>query len=198
MKTLSTIALAAIVAASLTSCNQKAALANKIEGTWTGTPERIADASAAYSTLVKTFEFNVSDSGESGTLVITALIDVENTIPGTSANVQPLAVSAAATATVTGQWEAVDDDEVIVTIDPSTLTINLDPSAVLLNYNTVDDTSSSDLTQLKPQAAAIVGRQVNAAVSSNIMGITKIDDIKVTKNILECEIGKADVTLRRP
>ena len=182
---------------SLASCNEKASLANKIEGTWTGTPERIADSSAAYSTMVKTYEFNVSDTGEGGSLVISALIDVENTVAGTDATSQPIAVSAAATATVTAQWEAVDDDEIIVHIDPSTLTINVDPSAVSLDYNSITDSSSSDLTELKPQAAAIIGRQVNAAVSSNIMGLTKIDDIKITNNILECEIDKTDISLRR-
>ncbi len=185
------------MAATFSSCNERASLATKIEGTWTGTPERIADASTAYSTMIKTYEFNVSDTGEGGTLVITALIDVENTVPGTAAEVQPIAVSAAATATVTAQWEAIDDDEIIVHIDPSSLTINVDPSAVTLNYNAVDDSSSSALSELKPQAAAIIGRQVNAAVSSNIMGITKIDDIKIANNILECEIGKTDVSLRR-
>lgn len=198
MKYLSVLAASALVCAALSSCNEKARLAGEVEGVWSGSPERIADASAAYSSMVKTFDFQVDDSGEGGTVIITALIDVQNTVPSDGDIVQPIEVSAAATATVTGTWRAIDDDEMLISLDAASTQINVDPKAVQLNYNVLDSESAPDTSTLKPAAAAVIGRQVSAAVTSNILTINKIDDIKVHDNtLMECEINDHDNTLHR-
>lgn len=191
-------ALTVAAAVSLSSCNSKSRLAKEIEGVWAGNPERIADRDAAYSTMIKTFEFQVDDSGTGGTVIITALIDVQNSVPQSPQLVQPIEVSAAATASVTGSWKAVDDDDVIITLDTATKQVKVDPDAVTLNYDVLDGDSAPDVTPLKSAAATVVDRQVNDAVTANILNINKIDDIKVHDKVtMECEINDRDLTLRR-
>lgn len=184
--------------ATLTGCNEKSKLANKVEGVWSGNPERVDDTTAAYSTVIKTFDFQVNDTGEGGTVVVTALIDVQNSMTGGAAAVQPIELSAAATASVTGSWQAVDDDEIVITLDAQSAQVNVDPDAVRLDYSNVTGESAPETTSMRPAAAAIVGRQVNAVLTSNILTISKLDDIKVHNGtVMECEINDKDVTLRR-
>lgn len=184
--------------ATLTGCNEKSKLANKVEGVWSGNPERVDDTTAAYSTVIKTFDFQVDDTGEGGTVVVTALIDVQNSVTGGAAAVQPIELSAAATASVTGSWQAVDDDEIVISLDAQSAQVNVDPDAVRLDYSNVTDESASETTSMRPAAAAIVGRQVNAVLTSNILTISNLDDIKVHNGtVMECEINDKDVTMRR-
>lgn len=184
--------------ATLTGCNEKSKLANKVEGVWSGNPERVDDTTAAYSTVIKTFDFQVDDTGEGGTVVVTALIDVQNSMTGGIGTVQPIELSAAATASVTGSWQAIDDDEIVITLDAQSAQVNVDPDAVRLDYSNVSGESAPETTSMRPAAAAVVGRQVNAVLTRNILTINKLDDIKVHNGtVMECEIDDTDVTLRR-
>lgn len=188
----------AVTAAAMTSCDGKSHLAKEVEGMWSGNPEQIAGNTAASSTMIRTFDFKVDDTGKGGTVVISALIDVQNTVSQSAGTVRPIEISAAASASATGSWHAADDDEIIIALDPKSAVINVDPDAIRLDYNVLDSESAPDMTALRPGASAIIGRQVNTAVTQYILSITKLDDIKVHDNtILECEIGDSDVTMRR-
>lgn len=196
MKKILMMALPLLTAVVLGACDEKSRLAADVEGTWTGAPERIFVSDAATSSVTRVITFTRGDKDSPSTVSIDAMFAVEMPLPATDSIVQPISVTAAGTATVEGTWQAIDDDEIAVVLDRSTLKVNVDPDAVTLSAGPLT-TPESAVGALKPAVALEVQHHITKAMNESIHEFNKIDDIKIKNNIMSCEVGKKDLTFHR-
>lgn len=201
MKTLlKTTAIAALLLG-FTSCNERAKLADTLTGDWTANPERITTSDAkATTTVSRALTFMTDESSDTGGYVEGGV--TFSIMTGTrllAADVQPISVTARGTATISGRWEAVDDDEVMVTWDYTTLAVNVDPTAVDLDYDIVTGADSTAYETLRPQAVKIITGTMTQALQTEVFNYGKIDDIDFHDNnsSMSVEIGKTDLTFRK-
>ncbi|MBD5226376.1 MAG: hypothetical protein HDS68_10530 [Bacteroidales bacterium] len=179
----------------LTSCDSSEKLANSIQGEWTGNTERILDTGAAKATAVRVMSFSKGSTSTEGNVTMSAMITVENTMPFNDSIQTPLTITATGIAMITGVYQAKDDDELIISLDATSLSTDVDPEGVQMNYNVMTGEDSSVATKLKPAAVVLATQQINRAAQNMFTDINKIDDIKVKGNLMKCEIGKSDKDL---
>ena len=175
----------------MTACDTKAKLAESVQGKWTGNPEKMLDTGAASASMVRTLEFT------EGSVTMTAMITVENTMQSNDSIVTPLQITASGVATITGVYQAKDDDELTISLDATSMNVNVDPDAVKLNYNIATATSAPLVEKLKPGAAILATQQINRAAQNAFSNITEIDDIKIEGSIMRCEINHTDLTFTK-
>lgn len=197
----SIIAVALVSMASVfTSCESKTKLAKQIEGSWTATPERLSDDNVVSATAVRIFDFlpDTSTPVTNGQLVMSSMITITNaaTNPGDSI-MQHYEMTATGVATVTGSWTAIDDDEVMVNVDPSTLNVRVDPEGVEINVNAITGQTVSVPDSLKPAFAESIRAQIRVLVEKQFFGFSKIDDISIKDDFMKMEINHHDYSLRR-
>lgn len=185
------------IALLLGSCDDKAKLAEAVQGEWTGNPEKILDTGAADASMVRVLEFTPGSSATEGNVTMTAMITVENTMPFNDSIVTPLQISASGTATITGVYQAKDDDELLISLDVTSMSVSVDPEAVSLNYNVLSQNSAASVDQLKPGAAVLATQQINRAAQNAFSNITQIDDIRIRGNVMSCEINKRDLVFSK-
>lgn len=185
------------MAVMFTSCDSKQKLSENMKGIWAGAPEQLADTGAAKATVVRTMEFTPTGEAGQGSVTLTAYVTVENTMPANDSIVTPLTITASGTATITGLYQAKDDDEMLLNLDGSSMTVNVDPEAVQLNYDILTGDSAPQLASLKPAAAVLASQQINHAARKVFFNLTEIDDIKIHNDIMDCELGHQDLTFRR-
>lgn len=189
----------ALAAASLlfSSCDNKEKLSKALNGVWAGAPEQITDTGAAKASMIRSFEFTPTGNSGEGNVTMTVFITVENTMPASDSIVTPLTITATGSATLTGVYQATDDDEIKVNLDASLPTVDVDPDAVQLNYNVLTDASASNVSALKSGAEILVRQQISHAAQKVFSDLTEIDDIKISRNLMSCEINQKDLTFRR-
>ncbi len=198
MKSLSLLVCAAAVCGvALTSCNSRAKLAQSIQGEWTSNPEKLLDTGAAQATAVRVLEFTRGTTDTEGSITMSALVTVENTMPFNDSIQTPLTISASGTATITGVYQAKDDDELMISLDATSMSTQVDPEGVVLNYNVATEESGAAAAKLKPAAVILATQQINRAAQNLFTNVHEIDDIKVTGNLMKCEIGHKDLVFSR-
>lgn len=198
MKQFLTLIGGAILAgAMLTGCDSRARLAESVQGTWTGNPEKLLDTGAATASMVRMMEFTRGATDREGTVTMTALITVENTMQFNDSLVTPLQITASGNATITGVYQAKDDDELMISLDATSMTVNVDPDGVQLNYNVLSEESKPIVEKLRPGAAVLATQQITRAAQNAFTNISKIDDIHVNGNLMSCEIGHSDLMFSR-
>lgn len=197
MKKLTTALLALSGLIMLNSCDSRQKLSEKLQGIWGGAPEMLTDTGAARASMVRMMEFSSTGTSGEGNITLTAIITVDNTMPTNDSIVVPLTISATGTATITGVYQAKDDDDLMINLDASSLTVNVDPDGVRLNYAVLDGESGSQAAKLKPAAAMLASQQIDRAARSVFFNLSEIEDIKIDKDLLQCEIGHKDLTFRR-
>ncbi len=181
----------------MTACDTKAKLAESVQGKWTGNPEKMLDTGAASASMVRTLEFTKGAADTEGSVTMTAMITVENTMQSNDSIVTPLQITASGVATITGVYQAKDDDELTISLDATSMNVNVDPDAVKLNYNIATATSAPLVEKLKPGAAILATQQINRAAQNAFSNITEIDDIKIEGPIMRCEINHTDLTFTK-
>jgi len=181
----------------MTACDTKAKLAESVQGKWTGNPEKMLDTGAASASMVRTLEFTKGAADTEGSVTMTAMITVENTMQSNDSIVTPLQITASGVATITGVYQAKDDDELTISLDATSMNVNVDPDAVKLNYNIATATSAPLVEKLKPGAAILATQQINRAAQNAFSNITEIDDIKIEVSIMRCEINHTDLTFTK-
>ncbi len=181
----------------MTACDTKAKLAESVQGKWTGNPEKMLDTGAASASMVRTLEFTKGAADTEGSVTMTAMITVENTMQSNDSIVTPLQITASGVATITGVYQAKDDDELTISLDATSMNVNVDPDAVKLNYNIATATSAPLVEKLKPGAAILATQQINRAAQNAFSNITEIDDIKIEGSIMHCEINHTDLTFTK-
>ena len=181
----------------MTACDTKAKLAESVQGKWTGNPEKMLDTGAASASMVRTLEFTKGAADTEGSVTMTAMITVENTMQSNDSIVTPLQITASGVATITGVYQAKDDDELTISLDATSMNVNVDPDAVKLNYNIATATSAPLVEKLKPGAAILATQQINRAAQNAFSNITEIDDIKIEGSIMRCEINHTYLTFTK-
>ena len=181
----------------MTACDTKAKLAESVQGKWTGNPEKMLETGAASASMVRTLEFTNCAADTEGSVTMTAMITVENTMQSNDSIVTPLQITASGVATITGVYQAKDDDELTISLDATSMNVNVDPDAVKLNYNIATATSAPLVEKLKPGAAILATQQINRAAQNAFSNITEIDDIKIEGSIMRCEINHTDLTFTK-
>ena len=181
----------------MTACDTNAKLAESVQGKWTGNPEKMLDTGAASASMVRTLEFTKGAADTEGSVTMTAMITVENTMQSNDSIVTPLQITASGVATITGVYQAQDDGELTISLDATSMNVNVDPDAVKLNYNIATATSAPLVEKLKPGAAILATQQINRAAQNAFSNITEIDDIKIEGSIMRCEINHTDLTFTK-
>lgn len=204
MKIRSSLVAIAVVsmAALFTSCESKTKLAKSIEGSWTATPERLADDDAVSATSVRIFDFlpDTTTPVTNGQLVMSSMVTITTAADNsgdTDGIMQHYTVSASGVATVTGTWTVIDDDEVRIDVDPSSLTVKVDPQGVEVNVNAITSQTVSVPDSIKPAFAESVKAQIRRLVEKQFFDVSKIDDIEIKDEFMTMEINKRDYSLRR-
>lgn len=204
MKIRSSLVAIAVVsmAALFTSCESKTKLAKSIEGSWTATPERLADDDAVSATSVRIFDFlpDTTTPVTNGQLVMSSMVTITTAADNSGdadGIMQHYTVSASGVATVTGTWTVIDDDEVRIDVDPSSLTVKVDPQGVEVNVNAITSQTVSVPDSIKPVFAESVKAQIRRLVEKQFFDVSKIDDIEIKDEFMTMEINKRDYSLRR-
>ena len=188
---------AALLMTGLASCDSKQTLAKEINGSWSASPDRIADTEAMSTCIVRIVDFDKAPSQAGGDMILSGLVSVSSQLPVSESVQQPVSLTAGGVASIRRTWLAHDDDEIVVVLDPETFTVNVDSSAVVLTTDILTGDDAPDLALLKPSAVAMVRQQITQAAQTDFFSIHKIDDIKIHDNMMSCEINDRDITLRR-
>lgn len=198
MKAIALLFTALATSLCIQSCSESARLAGKVEGSWSGAPERLADNQSGSATVVESFTFMPNEAiKHGGNISISSMVSVTGAIDASQGVEQPFSLSAAASATVSGTWQAIDDDEIAFNIDISTLNVDVDPEAVALSMNMLSSNTSAATDSLKPQVAQHVKNLVTIALQNKYMAFKHIDDVKLKGNTLKYEIADHDYVMSR-
>lgn len=196
------LSLAAIAGAIIfvTACDSPGRLASKIEGTWSGMPQRITTDQPGEATYMPMYTFERDNSRPEGRIVLAAEVSVMLPVdaPVDSLGAAPISATANAQATVSGIWTATDDDEIKIAFDPTTLVITMNPE---LTYSVADVFTSTDTDEsVKPSAAVMraFSEQIRRDMNTVIAAHYELDDIEFrSDNMLTCELQKRHITLSR-
>ncbi|MDE6491262.1 MAG: hypothetical protein K2L49_08915 [Muribaculaceae bacterium] len=179
----------------LTACNPEAKLAKDLEGSWTGAPEKLADDANTSATCIPVYTFVRSENESGGTVTIDALISTAgNTASGAIGQVS---LSASGKATVNGKWRATDDDEIFISLEPTSLQVSVDPEAVEMAFSPLSGNDQPAVDSLKPAMIPVIRTLMTTAMQRKLVELNKIDDIKIKNDIMTCEIGKRDLSFHR-
>lgn len=181
---------AAICGLAVTSCDNRA----KIEGSWESSPVKLELAGTATSSATLCYTFN-----QDGSMTLTSDINLTEPMNRQADGVlMEYQASVAATASIQGTWQYAPDenDEVIITLDNNSFSINVDPAAVTFSQNVLDGAQTPEVETMKQQAVERYQTMLTPAMKAYFGGCVKLDDIKVDKNFLNCEIGDKDYILR--
>lgn len=185
----------------VTSCSKT----DRIGGLWQGTPERIHNlpsASDATSTISIDFGPRESAKGE-GDVVLSAVIEIQQPLvglPDTEAMQAPMQASVTATAQIEGKYiaEERDDDDLLLSLDPTTMTVTVDPAGVMLSENLLTGTDRSTLDSLTAATAERWRVLLTPIVRERFYSYRKIEDVKVHhSDMMSCEVADRDLTFRR-
>lgn len=174
----------------------------ELPGAWEAAPERIMipDASDATSTLTLDFA-PVENRKTPGQVSLSAVIELHQAATSSDPAVeQPWMVSVSATASAQGTYvyEEGEDDDVLITIDPSTFNVVVDPDGVVYDSNVLTGTDSSALDSLTAETASRWRVLIAGAVRDQFNRYRRLGDIKVHHGeLLSAEIDDRDCTFRK-
>lgn len=182
----------------LTSCDESARLAKSIAGTWSGAPEQLVNEVGMQATMVETVAFECDSTSRGGGVVISSMVSVTQSIPSDSALVEPFSMTASVKSYIMGKWQAIDDDEVMVQLDPTSMVVDVDPDAVILTANVLTGATASGTETLKSHAIELVKSKLTVALQSHYFAMRHLDDVKVKDgSTLKFEVGKTDYVFMR-
>lgn len=187
---------AVVLGLTMVSCDTAMSLAKDVNGTWAGGVDRIlGDAlnSDVFSTY--TFTYDAASAKAGGDIVINATLAGnynDNVVVGeTPSNVS---VTVAGTSSISGTWTAIDDDEIVITLNPSTLKVSLDPAAQTLTSSAVLTAEAIDT--LKPNLLSMIKDRMAYDLRIKYSSPIHMDDVKVKGGkTLEYEVNDIDYTL---
>lgn len=176
----------------LSSCDNRV----NIQGEWQSSAIKLELPNTATSTATMSYTFN-SD----GSVTLASEINITEPLsPITidNSNIEPYMASVSATSSISGTWQYAKDenDEVVIVFDDNTFQLNIDPEAVEISVNETTDTEVPTNVDMK---AAVVQRYkalLTPEMKATYTRFSRLDDIKVDKNFLNCEISDHDYIFR--
>lgn len=199
MKTFTTAffsVLAVLLAVStVSSCSR----VHNVEGSWQASPARMQIPGASDATATVTLDFGPAENG-AGAVTVSAVINVQQAVtPDAPAVEMPWMQTIAATASMTGRYmpKEHDDDDILLSLDPSTLTVNVDPSGISYNEDMLSGMDSAAVDSLTSATVDHWRVLITNAIRGEFDRYTTIDDVKIHHGeIMSAEIDDHDVTLR--
>ncbi len=180
------------------SCDSEGRLAKQLAGTWVGTPENFTDHSAITASVIDTYEFmpDTCTSGptHAGPLTIAGMISTSTQVIGDGA--EPIEVSTAARSTIAGSWTVVDDDEILIRLDPATLSIMVDPEDVAVSTNPLSPENIS-IDSLRTSMSSTISTGLRQALMTRYASMMHLDDVEIKGQLMKIEINDIDYTLTR-
>lgn len=200
---LKTLLYGTLVAAAFTSCSNE----DDIEGTWTGTPQKLSPASAesvtgplVNSRVVTTLTFTpqANDSID-GTVQFSSTVSAQDEINennGVSLDV-PYEVSVSAITTASGTYKFVDDDDIAIFLDDNSIEVSMDPQAVKFTSNVMDGQQHPEIENLRTGQFWRFKTDILSNMRFEYSRYHRLSDVKVKDNILSVEIDDRDYSFRR-
>ncbi|MBD5260342.1 MAG: hypothetical protein HDR89_00730 [Bacteroides sp.] len=190
----------AALAAGLTACNEEEKLAKDVAGAWSTDQQTLFNNAQGQATGGDVFTFEVDPKTKKGGIVNVATnISLSRASDALTPANQPFSVSVAALASVSGRWEAIDDDEIRIDFDANTLKVTVDPEAVALVANPLSGTSQAEVDSLRPQMAQFYQTELMNTMSARYSSFSKLDDVKLRNSgkTLKFEASDIDYILQR-
>lgn len=184
----------------LTACNEKEKLAKDVAGTWSTTQMTFFNDAQGQASGGDVITFEIDSENKTGGVVnVASTISLSRGADALTPADQPYSLSVAAMASVSGRWEAIDDDEIRIDFDANTLKVSVDPEAVALIANPLSGASQSEVDSLRPQMAQFYQTELTNAMRVRYSTFTKLDDVKTHNNgqTLKFEAAKVDYILQR-
>lgn len=184
------ILMAAACIIGMSSCDNR----ENIQGEWQSSAIKLDLPNTATSTATMQYVFN-SD----GSVTLSSEINItEPLTPVTIDNTVPYMASVSATSSISGIWQYAknENDEVVISFDDSTFQLNIDPEAVEISVNETTDTELPSTIDMKAAAIKRYTALLTPEMKSTYTKFSRIDDIKVDKNFLNCEIADRDYVFR--
>lgn len=179
----------------LVSCENKEGLTKKVAGTWQSVPEEVVNTDSINVSMIKSIEFAPEQEAE-GTLVVSAMISIEKYMKGNDSIVTPLTINAAAVASVTGKYEAISYDKIVLQPDPTTLSFSVDSAAVKYNYDILTADAIPVTSTLTPTLIDEFQRYLTPIVKENLSRRDTLTNVKVKNSLMEIHTGGEKLTLR--
>lgn len=217
IKFLTTVALVAVLG--LSSCNGgDAKLAGELAGTWKGNTamvmkdkmdkpdkedkhkggdrDKAPRGDGGEMTCTPTLTFVKTDGTNGGTLNISADYTVSRGVETTSITT-PVKATVNGNVKASGTWTVKDDDEVIVTLDPSNTVVNIDTTSLALSYAKLTDAPQDSLNTIKGRVAANITDVIKPMIATRVQKMRKFDDVKITGNTMTLEAGHNKMTFTK-
>ncbi|MDE5725124.1 MAG: hypothetical protein K2L91_01015 [Duncaniella sp.] len=183
-----------------TSCDNNARLAGQLTGVWAGTPESFTDRSAITASIIDTFDFQpdtcVGRGCHAGPLLITGMVTTSTQVVGDNSLIEPINISTAAHTTISGSWTVIDDDELLIRLNPATLKVSIDPRDVAVNTNPYNP-EAVKTDSLAPALSASIEAGLRHALLSRYASMTHFDDVEIKGQLMKYELNDIDHTLTR-
>lgn len=195
------IGLGLIIGASgLASCSKT----SDFLGVWTSTtPEDITTsvpAASSATSLVSISFVEGTGKNDGGSVALTSIINVNQPVTGSPMSMnQPYEVNVAATASLGGTWiyEEGSDDDLLLSLDLSTLKVNVDNNGVTFTQNMLTGAQQPQIDSLTTVTAELWKNQLTQAMTKEFSRFKKLDDVKVHKGqVLTFEIQNPELTLQ--
>lgn len=173
---------------------------DQLPGLWQGTPERLNTIpSAAYATSAMSLDFGPRTDKHSGNVIVSTVIDVTQSVDGLSQTIlEPFEATVTATAQISGRYTWKDDDELLLALDGSTMTVSVDPAGVTFSENILTGTERPVLDSLTTATVNRWKAEITGAASEQFARFAAIDDVSIHHgDIMSCEAGHRDYTFRR-
>ena len=206
------LVLGALVSVGIVSCDESAKLASQAEGVWSGTTTVLSKKDhhkdkhhanapqplgAKVNSIKPSFTFTPDASVKNGgKLSFSGVYSVSQPVSSQSVEV-PFDATADIKVSANGTWMAKDDDEIIVTIDTSSVNTTIDPASVSLGYAVLTDKPVAELDSLKAQILPNIDASFTQEVRNRVTSLHKLDDIKIQGTTMTLEIGETDFTLNK-
>lgn len=192
MKKFLSIALAAILLVGIQSCSD-----NGLAGSWLGASTRINIGGKADTQFTPKLTFVPGENDSEGSITINSDITVLDILPSNDSLVAPYEISLIGTAQIKGTYRMVDDDEIIISLDNSTLNVNIDAKDVRFDESRFTQRAIPDqISDQAPQIARRYASRIQHTLGVEILQYSRLDDVKIDKDLLMCEINDRDTSFR--
>ncbi len=187
----------------LGSCDDASYLAKNIEGTWSGAPARVPVRSDFDITATDTYNFTRDQGTKGGNVIITSMLSAQVPMAQSDSAMAGYNISAAATATISGTWDIIDDDEIEMILDPRSLTVNVDPKALEMRADAITGQQSPAIDSIAPALSASISHSISGAMSEYYLLQRHLEDVEIKNGIMRFECEQTDggkdmrFTLRR-
>lgn len=184
------IVLSALCMIGMTGCDNR----ENIQGEWQSSAIKLDLPNTATSTATMTYTFNAD-----GSVTLASEINITEPLsPVTIDTTVPYMASVSATSSISGTWQYAknENDEVVIVLDDNTFNLNIDPDAVEISVNELTNTEVPTTVDMKDAAIKRYTALLTPEMKATYTKFSRLDDIKVDKNFLNCEIADHDYVLR--